>query len=398
MRKLNWIILSCSDRGVQYGVGTFIRQLSMGLSESKDVAVFILEISYSNYKTLEIRKEHNITILEIPSPLANKRVDLRKNQEKMAKSIARVVRQYIPEAEMNVVHMNFIYQYFTAKELSQALNGVCIFTKHIINLEDHEDQNNFDLEEETCNMVNQVVAVSSYGKDCLIDKGINKDKISIIYNGLSPEQFKTDRHNDIREKFGFEKDEHLILYSGRLDLIKGVNYLASAFGMLLKRLPDCRLVIAGNGDFESLINATRLFSSRVSYLGFLPVEDLVSLYYGSTIGVIPSLDEQYGYVALEMLYCGLPVVASNIGGLKEIFIHNRNALLVDMIEDRNNPFGLSPKIDQFSEYMYGLLVNEPLRKTFSKNAVARAIQTFTREKMVNQYLNLINQLKYDEYQ
>ncbi len=398
MKKVNWIILSCSDRGVQYGVGTFIWQLSLGLSVKPEVAVFILEITYSDCKTLEIWKENNITILEIPSPLENKKVDLKKNQERMAKSITRVVRQYIPYAEMNVVHMNFIYQYFVAYELSHALNGICIFTMHILNLKDHEDQDNFDLEKETYDMVYQLVAVSSYGKDCLIDKGINKDKISIVYNGLSPEQFKKDRVKDIREKFGFRKEEHLVLYSGRLDIIKGVQYVCSAFRMLLKRLPDCRLVIAGNGNFESLINVTRLFSSHVSYLGFLPVEDLISLYYSSTIGVIPSLDEQYGYVALEMLYCGLPVVASNVGGLKEIFIHKRNAFLVDMIEDQTNPYGLAPKVDQFSGYMYDLLVNEPLRKTFSKNAIARANQTFTKEKMVHQYLNLISQLNYNENQ
>ena len=118
-------------------------------------------------------------------------------------------------------------------------------------------------------------------------------------------------------------------------MAKGLSYLFMAMGQLIKKIPNCRLVMAGNGNFESLINLTKNISGHVSFLGFIPFEDVVSLCHEADIGVIPSLQEQCSYVALEMMHCGLPVVASDIGGLKEIFVHKQDAMLINIIPDTN---------------------------------------------------------------
>ncbi len=139
---------------------------------------------------------------------------------------------------------------------------------------------------------------------------------------------------------------------------------------------------------EELINACKEVSSNVNYLGFIPFDDLVTLYKKATIGVIPSLEEHCSYVALEMLHSGLPVVASNLGGLKEIFIHNKNALLVDTIADPTNVFGIAPQIEQMAEQMIILLNNEKLRKKFSECAIKRANDGFTAVQMAKKYVEI----------
>ncbi|MGV8096405.1 MAG: glycosyltransferase family 4 protein [Mangrovibacterium sp.] len=392
MKKINWIILSSEGRGIQYGVGTFIKQLSAGLARKEATAVYILKTGIGRYHTFECKEDGGVTILHVPLTEQTKEIDTHKNQEKIARSIVRVVLQYISPADINVLHMNYVFQYFIARELKQKLEGIVLFTQHVFTFNETYNANYFDLELETYQMADHIITVTCHGKDHLIAKGVSKNKIRVIYNGIDPKQFDRGNSMNIKEKYGLTKNEHLVLFSGRIDHIKGLDYLSSAFNQLLKQIPACRLVIAGDGNFELLIKATSHFSSHVSFLGFIPFEELVSLYHVSTIGVIPSLEEHCSYVALEMLFCGLPVVASKLGGLKEIFIHKENAFLTDMVPDQTNLYKIAPDVEQLAGFMYELLGNEPLKQKFSQSAVTRANAMFTRDKMVDQYLKLINEL------
>ncbi|NQU34133.1 MAG: glycosyltransferase [Bacteroidetes bacterium] len=389
MQKTNWLILATKDRGIDYGVGTFIKQLSQGLVKKKSINVFILEIGCSNSKIFNIKRHEGITFFEIPSVERTDGIDSTKNQNKIAQCIARVVLQYIPEHIATIVHMNFIFQYFIALEFKKVLNCHVIFTQHVFLLEEKTTTKFFDTEFETYKMVDHIATVTRHGKDHLINKGVNENKIEVIYNGIDPRHFELKQYEYIKVKYGFFKNEKIIFYSGRIDPIKGLNYLSSAFILLLKKYPDCRLVIAGNGNFESLIKSTKYFSANISFLGFIPFEDVVALYKVSDIGVIPSLEEHCSYVALEMLHCGLPVVASKLGGLKEIFIHNKNALLVDTEPNQSNIYGISPLVDQLANKMYELLDDDKLRIKFSKNAIIRANKEFTLNRMIDNYITII---------
>jgi len=391
MQKTNWIILKSKDRGIDYGVGTFIKQLSHGIAARKEINVFVLEIGITGSKSFTIRKQDVITILEIPLEENTKGVDSKKNQEKLSRNITRVVSQYIPKSDITVIHMNYLFQYFIGIELRRVLNGKLIFTQHVFTLNGKFGSNFFDTENQTYQLVDKIITVTKHGKDHLVKKGVEANKIEVIYNGIDPDHFST-KNNDIKEKYGIERNEKIILYSGRIDPIKGLDYLCDAFELLLEKIPGCRLVIAGNGNFELLIKKACKFSANISYLGFVPFEDVVALYHEADIGVIPSLEEHCSYVALEMLHCGLPVVASNIGGLKEIFIHGENAMLANTITNKSNMYGVSPEIKQLTNHMHRLLSDENLRTEFSRNAIIRAIEKFTLDTMIDNYLQTVKNL------
>lgn len=263
--------------------------------------------------------------------------------------------------------MNYLFQYFPATALKEVLNGKIIFTQHVFTMEPPLGNNYFDIEHQTYQKADVIATVTRHGKKHLTDKGVSPDKIKVIYNGIDPAHFRK-QHNEIKVKYGLSTTEKIILYSGRLDPIKGLDYLSSAMSGLIKKMPGCRLVIAGNGNFEHLIQSTRDFSANISYLGFIPFEELVALYQEADLGIIPSLEEHCSYVALEMLHSGLPVVASNIGGLKEIFRHGENALLADTNEDKTNIYGVAPDVNQLESHMYTLLNDATLCKTFSQKA------------------------------
>ncbi|WP_319591766.1 glycosyltransferase family 4 protein [uncultured Draconibacterium sp.] len=390
MKKINWIILKSKDRGIDYGVGTFIKQLSSGLASQDNIDVFILEAGITKNKSFFLRQENGITILEVPTP--DGIIDTKRNQEKLSRNISRIVTQYIPKNRWNIIHMNYIFQYFIAMSLKKTLNGRIIFTQHVFVTSLKLQKNFFNTEFETYKRADQIITVTQHGKKHLTKKGVDAKKIKCIYNGIDPEKFSKFSNVNIKSKYGLPKHEKLILYSGRIDNIKGLNYLCQAIQSLVNDIPDIRLVIAGDGDYNSLIKSTRNFSAHISFLGFIPFEDLVVLYQEADIGVIPSLEEHCSYVALEMLHSGLPVVASNLGGLKEIFINEENALLVETIMNKTNGYGVAPKVENLRNKINILLTTKTLQIKLSRNAKTRANSIFTTNNMVKEYILAINNL------
>ena len=390
MKTMNWIIIRSKDRGTDYGVGTFIKQIAKGLSQQIGIEVFVVEIGNDTSSEYIVEKKLGITYFKFPQTNHLKNMDTIANHSKFAKSIVRVVLPFLPKNRKNVVHLNYVFQYFIGAEFKKALDCQLIFTQHLFIHELVTTDNTFDTERQTYAMVDRIITVTKHGKEHLVNKLVDAGKIIPIYNGIDPELFvKKGNETNIRRKYGISYGEKIVLYSGRIDSIKGLKYLSLAFSILLEKLPDCRLVIAGNGDYEELIWGSKAFSSNINYLGFIPFEDIVALYQEASIGVIPSLEEHCSYVALEMLHCGLPVVATKIGGLKEILIHNENAFLVDTVPDQTNAYGLAPNIEQFADFMYNLLIDDQLRKSFSQNSIIRANEEFTMDKMAIQYVESI---------
>lgn len=355
----------------------------------KGISIYVLKLDSENISCFKSEKIAGITYLKVPKLNEKKSIDTKTNQIKIAKSIIRVILAYIPDKERSIIHMNFTFEYFIGKELALALNGLMIFTQHIT-LFDAIEFDKFNIEEEVYKIADAIVAVTNNGKDHLLQKSVSSEKLVTIHNGVNLDVLNNYKHENIRTKFGFKKDVNLILYSGRLDTGKGLCYLIEAFKLIIKKISNCHLVLAGDGDFKDIIELSRPISSHVSYLGFIPFSDLLALYHESTIGVIPSLKEECSYVALEMLYSGLPVVASSVGGLKEIFTHNRDALLVETTTDSGCSCNEIPKVKQMARYMESLLINEQIRIQFSRNARKKAMSEFTSDIMINKYLRLVN--------
>jgi glycosyltransferase involved in cell wall biosynthesis len=123
----------------------------------------------------------------------------------------------------------------------------------------------------------------------------------------------------------------MILFVGRLVQQKGVDVLLRAFAAVLRKCPEVRLVIAGDGY-------QRLYLERLSrHLGLPPSVEFVGwqtgpaltrLYQNAGIVVVPSIYEPFGLVALEAMACGRPVVASRTGGLAEVVTDGNIGYLV----------------------------------------------------------------------
>ena len=91
-----------------------------------------------------------------------------------------------------------------------------------------------------------------------------------------------------------------------------------AFKQVAVNNADLKLIIAGDGAYSSLYTHIKPMWSRILLTGYVDKETLFELYSLSDLGIVPSLHEEFGYVAVEMASVGLPVVVNPKGGLKEI--------------------------------------------------------------------------------
>ncbi len=145
---------------------------------------------------------------------------------------------------------------------------------------------------------------------------------SVIYNGLdsptcSPEP----------PRF----DEPRLLCLGRLSPEKGFDLAIEAFGAVLQRFPKTRLVICGDGssrlDLEQMVAQKKLDQS-VDFLGWVKPENVLALINRSTLVLMPSRQESLPLVALEAALMERPVLATCVGGIPEVVVHEHTGLLV----------------------------------------------------------------------
>ncbi|WP_456472471.1 glycosyltransferase family 4 protein, partial [Methanocaldococcus sp.] len=177
------------------------------------------------------------------------------------------------------------------------------------------------------------------------------DKVNAIPNGINPEEFDLNLSYEekisFRRSIGVNDDEIFLLYVGRLTYQKGVEYLIGAMPILLNKY-NVRLVIAGRGEMESYLRDLCNWLNvghKVNFLGFVNGDRLKYLYNSADITVIPSVYEPFGIVALESMAAGTPVVASSVGGLREIIKHEYNGIWVYPKNPESIAWGVSRVIE-----------------------------------------------------
>lgn len=181
------------------------------------------------------------------------------------------------------------------------------------------------------NFCSKIICVSVFVKNLALEYKITRDdKLSVIYNGV-----ENIKKNDL---VGEDIQKHFlkIIFVGRLAKPKNPFLLVQAYAKLSSTVREkCELVIVGDGpqksDLVKLIIKLGL-SDKVHLIGNVPRDEMLKLLANSDIMVLPSLWESFGLSVLEAMSLSIPVVVSNVGGLKEL-VSNNSGILIDTLDD-----------------------------------------------------------------
>jgi glycosyltransferase involved in cell wall biosynthesis len=201
-----------------------------------------------------------------------------------------------------------------------------------------------------------VIAMSEATKKKLIQKGVPKQNISVIYGGVDVRSITAMPH-------GSPFAQHTICTAARLVSYKHVDHLIQAFALVLKKVPHARLMIMGDGPerhkLETLA-ATLHIAPNVVFTGALPHPQVIQTMKRAHVFSLPSSVEGFGLVSIEAMACGLPYVSADIPATREITRGGTGGYLY--------PMG---QVEALAKHIIELLSNEMLYK--KKQAASRAL-------------------------
>jgi len=204
---------------------------------------------------------------------------------------------------------------------------------------------------------------------------IPESSITVIPNGVNTEFFEPPATVP-------EADRKIILCIARLVPEKDHHTLITAFGLLAQRHPGAELWIVGDGNRRKSISE---YAGQAAFRGRIRVMpgqlDIRPLLWQGSVLALSSLEEGLPNIVLEAMASGLPVIATEVGGLPEVVEHGRTGLLVP-----------SRSADALADALSLLLNDEKIRAAFGREGTKRARHCYSKSCMVREYEQIFERL------
>ncbi len=201
------------------------------------------------------------------------------------------------------------------------------------------------IEKTTIEMADAVIAVSEETKeDVLKHFDVDKSKVHIVYNGIDLEEYQESTSTEYLIKHGINPEEPYVLFVGRITRQKGIIHLVNA----IKHLDESIQVVLCAGapdtpdiarEMEDLVAEAKKTRDNIIWIDeMLPKNEIIELYSQATVFCCPSIYEPFGIINIEAMACNTAVVASAVGGIKEVVVHGETGLLVPVEQQNVAPF------------------------------------------------------------
>lgn len=385
------IIFSCETRSGHFGQNTFLDILIKCLIINPKIDLIIVYTDCSKTKDISYTKNNKYKTISIPT-INGIKVNSDNNQDQtiITKKILsfiipyvssdsvtnifivnsvdyinffRIIREFIPDSYLIYIHHSFSWKYFT---------------NHCDNLFSKNWKQNKNIYHPLCfeltsrqieimKVSNKVVTVTKYAKKFIRSNfGICAKKIVQIYNGH--EEIKLHSKGEIRRKYGFSSIDKIVLFVGRLTTDKGLKELLKGFEILRRKDSAYKLVLVGRGEVLNFVELVKPYWRDVIFTGELDKKTVYEMYSISDVGVLPSFHEQCSFTAIEMRLARIPIIVSDIEGLKETFLNEFDCLKIPVTIDKTG------------------------MKTIDHTAISQAIQRLVNNKYLSKEL-VVNSLK-----
>lgn len=213
----------------------------------------------------------------------------------------------------------------------------------------------------TLNRADEIIAISVALKTKILEVGaVESKKISVLFNGVDLDTFKVQSKKKARERLSLPQEKKIILFVGNLVDVKNPLLLIEAVCRLKRgKNGEYLFVIIGEGSLKGEIeNRISKYSlgEAVVMAGAKPHEKLPVWMAAADCLVLPSKSEGMGVVLLEAMACGLPIIATRVGGIPEVITDGENGILIT-----------SNNVGELEKSIENLIDDERLRERIGKN-------------------------------
>lgn len=242
------------------------------------------------------------------------------------------------------------------------------------------------VEKTAIEMADALIAVSEETKDDVIKHfNVDESKVHVIYNGINLQQYITTSETATLDAYGVDKTKPYVLFVGRITRQKGIIHLVNAIKYIDE---DTQIVLCAGApdtpeigkEMEDAVNQVKKTRHNVIWIDkMVTKEEIIQLYSHADVFCCPSIYEPFGIINIEAMACNTAVVASAVGGIKEVVVHGETGLLIPLEQQKEAPFEpIDP--DKFSRDLadgVNTVINDKdLRESMAKNGRTRVEDYF----------------------
>ena len=401
MSSINVFYFDSKGFSEAYGIGSYRRVLLPELSKFKKINLTNVRLSYRDKGGVhyETNQQDSYSILDITFSYKDLQAHLEEEyytDRLRARIIVSIIAR-VTGISTGIVHLNTPTDYALALSAEEAGYKV-IGTQHVPFTADNkvdyfsEENKRLLLEKE------RIYLNRLSGMICLCEQ--TKKKLSdihpllhsgLIFNGVRPVTRQSEIPKALaRKQFGFQTNDVIFLFAGRLVRLKGVYELIEAFTKFSENKNNVKLIMAGGGDYDGALAKAQQAIGKVIFTGFLDKTKLKSLYEIADVGLLPSYSEQSSFSALEMMGNGIPLIVSDSAGF-EVYQHGVD--VIKAVGDETEIRDLnSVNIDSLLEAMELMYQKKSLRRDLSKRSLVLSREKFSATAMAESTKNFYEQI------
>ncbi|MCL0065585.1 glycosyltransferase [Dehalococcoidia bacterium] len=272
--------------------------------------------------------------------------------------LAKNMTEFIKKNALNydLFHGHYVDAGIVSLDVAKALGKPAIFTAHSLGAwkrvqmggDPEEMERTFRFE----HRISEELRIFNSVRAQTVTSDIQKERLKTLYNfarenivvippGVDIERFRPPQDGAVGARHASPLlPAKYVLCISRIDSSKGHDFLLNAFDIVRKEASDVHLVIGGGSPRPKQVEAEvydmmraliedKQMQDRVHLLGYVPDELMASYYQQAQMFVLPSKFESFGMTALEAMACCTPVVASSLGGIRDVIVEGETGLLVD---------------------------------------------------------------------
>ena len=385
------------------GAGVHVEYLAKELSE-------LMEIDVRAFGDQNVRRTNlNVTGYPFEDGLFENSDDKLKS---VFKTLSTGLHMNADVIDADVVHCHTWYSHFAGIMAKLCYGAPLVVTTHSLEplrpwkreqLGSGYDASSW-VEKTAIEMADCLIAVSEETKeDVLKHFNVDESKVEVVYKGIDLKEYSVVKETDVLDHYGINKNKPFVLFVGRITRQKGIIHLVNAVKYID---PETQIVLCAGApdtqeiakEMEDAVEEASKNRDNIFWIDkMLNKKDVIQLYSHASVFCCPSIYEPFGIINIEAMACETAVVASAVGGIKEVVVEGETGLLIDVTQQNEAPFEpVDP--DQFSRDLADginrVIADDALRNKMAKAGRQRVEAFFDWKAIAKQtksiYQSLIN--------